>query len=853
MAVRGTNLNFANLNVAGLLNVRGVAAGSQPTGSTLPSRVDLLFPTALTERFVTRKTFLDELKKGNTLIGQLKDERPKLTARATEEVDGRRVPVVIVLVRDPVGATRPGLLLQLFEGTGGDAELVDQTRTDRAGVALLRYAEKRSEKASGEVALLTGEAPEVRTYEIDPAKQQHAIIEFALDALPALPVDDGEETGEDGGAGLLATSGQDPLLRLPADFTPRLCADVTRLRGGIPDPLLGRAPGSTGDFRARRAPLVRRFETTKLGELKRDGERRRYLVRVRQEWTFLGYTLGELAQIDNLDPGSVVREVDTAVERAVDRVSEAARQFTQQARRGTTRRLTERTSVRSFVNAVTETSTVAGGGGGFFILPPFFLGGGGGGSKTTVEARTRSGVDTSLEINAALHSLSSVWNEAVSTATSSLQAVENAVSETVGRVSPLLSRVTNLLRWRLYESYAVCTQVEDVVELISEPLIDRSQRPDFGTIKDLMLGQGMLASLGETMGKAVDLVLGQTELPSFTDEDIVEYRRIFEPDLLDPTLADHFDVLAQALARSRAAAAPISRIDVDVDYSGFYAAADLTVRIADQEVRLDLRRNRTRARGSLHLAEPLSPADLGDAELLLSFRPLLDLGFVDLGRVRVRRIRFGYHPRPPETTAQVAHLSLSTSDDDEPASATVELTPPQPAIDTSLNPLFRHVNRNATYYFGLLVQAALRQPALRDDSPHLSADFPGSSDLWKLPIVGFEGDRVLVLKEPEDNNADVQRFLEDIGAATVVQLAAPGTYGEALEGLLSLTDAKGKIHPNLIPPPPQVVPPIGLIDVTKGGVLSSLSDGNATEATATDDTDLVDVSDADTPVPGGGG
>ncbi len=59
-------------------------------------------------------------------------------------------------------------------------------------------------------------------------------------------------------------------------------------------------------------------------------------------------------------------------------------------------------------------------------------------------------------------------------------------------------------------------------------------------------------------------------------------------------------------------------------------------------------------------------------------------------------------------------------------------------------------------------------------------------DLWRLPIVGFEGDRVLAISDVQADDADAKNLLADLGAATVVQLAAPGAYGEALKGLLTL-------------------------------------------------------------------
>ncbi|HEX9892158.1 MAG TPA: hypothetical protein VGB28_08865, partial [Actinomycetota bacterium] len=164
------------------------------------------------------------------------------------------------------------------------------------------------------------------------------------------------------------------------------------------------------------------------------------------------------------------------------------------------------------------------------------------------------------------------------------------------------------------------------------------------------------------------------------------------------------------------------------------------------------------------------------------------------------------------------------------ATLDVNLQVPVRLIDTTKNPLFRHVNRNRTYYFGILAQAALTNPSLRDDAPELDV-FNGDHALWRLPIVGFEGDRVLVISdiardgEGEVTDDDARRLFEDAGAATIVQLAAPGAYSEALQGLLELTgDVAGKIHPALLPPLPAAVPPLAIVDLT-GKQLQVLNGG----------------------------
>ncbi|HEX2092415.1 MAG TPA: hypothetical protein VHG28_08435 [Longimicrobiaceae bacterium] len=139
---------------------------------------------------------------------------------------------------------------------------------------------------------------------------------------------------------------------------------------------------------------------------------------------------------------------------------------------------------------------------------------------------------------------------------------------------------------------------------------------------------------------------------------------------------------------------------------------------------------------------------------------------------------------------------------------------PRPAVSPEADPLVRHINRNRRYYMGLLLEAAMLEPSLRDDSPHL-ASVNGDSPIWQLPILGFEGDRVLVL-EPLDEEEDGEAlgWRDEEGAATLVQIAAPGAYGEAVQGLKELENLDAVLHPALRPPPAPAMPPLALVDLT---------------------------------------
>ena len=213
-------------------------------------------------------------------------------------------------------------------------------------------------------------------------------------------------------------------------------------------------------------------------------------------------------------------------------------------------------------------------------------------------------------------------------------------------------------------------------------------------------------------------------------------------------------------------------------------------------------------------------------------QPVNILGFTipaPAGSVTITRILISFDgstAADPDQTVSPAGLTVDNTTPAPTASASEILNPPQRVIDTTKNPLFRHVNINHTYYIGVLAQAALTVPSLRSDAPQLAA-FPYDNDIWRLPILGFEGDRVLILRNVDPEDPDVVAILEnDVGAGTLVQLAAPGAYGEALKGLLTilnldptkLVDEGTLIHPALLPqPPPVVVPGVGTLPGTGGG------------------------------------
>lgn len=520
---------------------------------------------------------------------------------------------------------------------------------------------------------------------------------------------------------------------------------------------------------------------------------RRYLVRVRQQWTPLGYTLGEIANVDALDPGAIVNESLENVQRLTEKVTRSLDTFTSQALDTTTSMLSQTTSIDALLHVATQTETFAAAGGFGFILPPFVVGGGGGYGKVAVNAATTTSVDTSLLVNSSLHVARNLVNQAQRAAMSQVRTVESTVNRVLGQVSPLLSKVTNLLRWTLYENYIVCTHVEDVVEVQAVPLLDQLPVPAPG------------AAL-------------------FTDEEVVEYRRLFQPRLLEPRLAPHFDTLARAVALKRAATLPLTVVHLSFGYAASLARGTLTINVDGAPTQfVSLPNHGSRANETVRLTVPANPLNT-PINISLTLNVERDLGSLGAlfppgltvlpdGSLTVHTMDVRFESSPGNSLA--AHvefgneLRASTAPGSETVSLTRAVTAPQPAIFTEGDPLFRHIETNRHYYYGVLAQAALTEPALRDDARLLRDVFPSNHDLWRLPIIGFEGDHALVVSDPDTNLADVQadvsRFLEDQGAATLIQLAAPGAYAEALEGLLSLTDAVGKLHPQLLPVPAPVL------------------------------------------------
>jgi hypothetical protein len=705
---------------------------------------------------------------------------PRLRNLASTHHDGRKVPIAIVVVRGPGGSTRGGIEVRLRDRASD--RLLDRSSTSRSGVAVLRFPQ--SQHAGGDrpdlvLELADGSQPLALP---PPEHAQHRVAEVTVENLEDLPAD---------------LPLDDPFGRLPSDFTTEVCDALAALEGRVPDPLFGGlAPAA--DFRSERSPLLKEVSVVRLGP---EADPKRYLVRLRQIWTFRGYTLGELADVSGLDPGAVLNQSLQTVQQTTESVARNLERFLSNLLETTSSSLSERASVDSLIRVATSVDAVGGFAGGLLPLPIPILGGIGG-IGVDVSARTRTSIDTSLDVNSRLQFARSLVNEGVRTAMSTLRSLESTLQRTLQQVSPLLSRVTNLLRWVVYENYVVCSHVDDVHEIEAVPLLDL---PDPGE-------------------------------PVFPPEDIVRYRPFFEPALLDRTLRPQFDVLRRAL-EAAANANTLSSLHVAVVYSAVVLEADLRVTVGGRESVLSLRPTSTFAQTTLRIP-PTRAADLGTARFSLSVRmpsggglSQLLAALADSAGVTISEIRFWFDRSPaadPEQvfTSDVLPAPLTVDLAARTAAVELDLAPPVETFDPADNPLFRHVTENRSYYLGILGQAALKIPSLRFDAPQL-ADVP--PDVWRLPIVGFEGHRIVVIRDADPDDEFVRALLNDPGAGTRIQIAAPGAYAEALQGLLSLTDAVGKIHPSLQPPLAPVMPPLALVDLT--GKTLEVVDGGGTGGT----------------------
>ncbi len=729
-------------------------------------------------------------------LADLVKRHPTTQGTAVEEMDGRRIGLVLVYVHDPTGATRGGIPIRLLVND----KLADMVRTDARGIALMRYPRRLSDPEGmvGMVEYDNGDKEQHRQAMFHiPAGRQHAVTELVLDELP---ITDG--------------IGDDPLRRLPPDFGVDVFDDVIRLLGQTEDPLLGGREGSNR-FASRRAPMIKRARLVRNGP-DQHNKNKQYLVSVRQEWVFLGYSLGEMTNLESLTPGTRWEETERSLEQTLEelqdvfsRTTDVSTGLVERAARQVQNMVSSlsktgvsnlATDTSSEVDTKTHAETTSVG------LNLLFFNVNHTNAKTHTNTKARASLrsqlrtsalenassSASLENNSTLRETQQRVNEAIQRVSNTQRNLQSTKSRVLSQVAPLLSRATNLLNWQIYENYAVATRIEDVVEVARNPVVA------------LKPGQDL-----------------------FSAEDIVEYAPLFAPQIKQAMLLPNFLTLATLVEEFRAASSPVRTLQFDVQFSAPTCSAILRIRVGNEETSIRLRRGQSRAKGHMRLDHPMTAQQLARTPAQITLvagsdydrpAPVMHTRMVErdyfFGKFQVPE---QYHVYPePSYRVEVNELEVAfTTTKDVPLSAResfgtdfhvthkaqraenrMDMTVPAlPSLPTD-DPLYLHVNRNASHYLGILMEAALDDPSLRHDSPQLRA--LSKSPLWNMPLLGFEAGEALILKDITDADTLGQSILHDEGAATIVQLAAPGSYGEVLQGVLELTDLKGRIPPQLM-------------------------------------------------------
>ena len=684
-------------------------------------------------------------------------------ALATRAMDGRLVPVVFANVVGPDGAPRAGVLVELLDGEG---EVLDATRTSGGGLAVLRFPPRPpSGDQSGELTHAHGhgghggDGGELQTLSgtlrVDDGSREGLTETLAMDVHRS-PVVKRLVTFAEPAAVVLA--GDDQLARIPVDFSVETCAVLTggRVGGLLPptglpmrdDPLL-ETPAAGRSLAGRRTPLVRRVDVVRWGppSVRLHGGifSRRYLVQLRQEWVLLGYTLGELSGVLPLDPGSVVQQADQLVQQA----STAAREAVDTVQSTLTQTLkdviSELGTVDTVVSAAASASASVGGAGPFGIG---LLLGGSIGATATGTATVSTSVDTSLLVNRSLQHVSTLVNQAVAQAQAVAEGAQRTAASVVNHLAPLVSRVTNALHWRVYENWAVCTHVDGVLAIEEYPI-------------------------------------APSDLFRFTERWARALRAYLEPALLDRTLVANFADLM------RAAETPgVTTATYEITYRALaLSAGTARVTLGGVSSVVALPPGRNTVRGTITFPTPVPPgtrltgtAEFRAGEMLGSTTGTLD---VDRFSIWVDNPLTGMPDDVVDGPGPSLRLDITTGGAGSALSGAV---------------LVEHLNANRAYYLDVIAAAALRFPALRVDAGRDDGPLAGISPLvWRLPVVGFEGNKALVARPlAGTESVDVGRLLErDPGSGTLVQLLAPGSYGEVLQGLSALTDVATNLHPAL--------------------------------------------------------
>ncbi|KVZ49453.1 hypothetical protein WL19_15705 [Burkholderia ubonensis] len=663
-------------------------------------------------------------------------------AYATREMDGRLVPVVFAFVVDPQRRPVAGVVLELHDA---DDQVVDTTRSSAGGLGVLRFPARkpRAERGADESQRITvvadGGEVEGTVHLLDgrrTLKTQSVMIPPDQQLAESLFMIDAPENAVN------LSLGDDPLKRLPIDFSEDTCkALLNMLSNNLLDPKIAADP--LGNLQAipggKREPLIRRLDVVRYGQ-----NNNRYLVRLRQEWVLLTYTLGEFAEVQPLDPGAVVQsaeqlvnQVSSAVREAVDTAKSTLNQNLQDA-------LSNLGSIDAVVHTVADASAHATGWGGGI---PGIAGGGGVDAGAKLDLKVDTNVNTTLLVNRAIQEVSTLVNQAIAKAHDVAEGAQRTASDVANHLAPLVSHVANALHWRVYEVYAVCTNVEAVHPITVLPL--------FGP--KLHLGSGPFPP----------------SVTEFKPDEVLAYRPFFESALLDRTLVSAYDDLLQAAELQPLTAATVRVIyDATGGLFGIAARINMTLNGVTQTTTVLAGSGQS---VTLHFNFPLPGVPRGG--LIQSHLEIQGSSFLPTTQ-KILRVEI-WIEQPLAGPGFVL--------DNPPTDFDVPIGPASAAGSALIN----HINHHLHYYYGVLVAAAIDVPSLRQDVPVLAQL---DQRVWRLPLLGMEGTTALLL-EPETNAVDVHTLLDDAGAGTLVEILAPGAYGEMLTGLLQIPT--NDLHPLL--------------------------------------------------------
>lgn len=698
-------------------------------------------------------------------------------SRSSAAVAQTRNPLVLVRVVDNAASPVPNVRLELFDAS---STFVDAVASDSIGLGLLRFPSQPPAAGS----------PNLKgTVRVDGAQNQDVLIPAGEDFV-VLHV---TRTG----ASVLGDDGQDArhdsvIPRLPAFFSIAAADEIVRHRvtADGPDPCFASAMDRQCTYRAPRVRWIYARRTVYRG-LKPP---RRLYVRIRQEWHFVGHSFGQPERIDSRDVASIVGSLDANLE----------------AQLAVSGRLDVSTDSVLSADASGQLRAAASLDGQLDASVGLHLFEGGLGNPLSVSGDADVSIETSLLVSAQLKLRASLRNQLHARASLSGRASVGLEADASISVNPSLSRELNLPRFVIHENYVVTSFIEDVQEIqhvqLFEDLSDKTLFP---------------------VPHLPHFPFPLPHPPLFPPADIVEYRPIFERQLLEPSLSGRFRALRNAIDSAAGRGPLVRRLRFDVTYAAT-TTGRFQAQVLGRSVAIKLTPGQSQARLVIDLPGgqflDVLNQETVDFHVSIGVADLLGSG---LGSIRITGITaFSDASTRGQTVnlPQAGHFEADTSAlTDSLMGVGLDL----PSSDAGLltDPLVVHINRNPTYYMGLLVKAALANPSLRFDVPQLQRIGPDNV-LWTLPIHGFAGNKALVLVPAA--GPEVNTILSDLGRSTVIQLAVDGNWSEAMQGKNALADALGQLFPVL----QGLELPIGLLEgLTSGtGLVPAIVDAGGTAA-----------------------